>query len=418
MHRWGHLAHSFGPELVSWVLKRHAPVGASALLDPFCGAGTALVAARSAGLVPMGGDLSPYALVLSKLKTAAPGRLDPDALREAGAEVGARASARRRAGEFEPPDTTALRRMLDRPVYDEALRIAGIGAALCATERLVGDAVLVSLLSSLPAHALLVRKGGWLAWAERTVAAVGRDPAALRREVAARLGEMADDLRGGLFGAGPETGAGGPIGVVAKADARELPFKDSSADVVVTSPPYANRHDYSRAYALELAFLVDERELRRFRATHFEPHPEAHPEERFRDGGAARPPSARRVADAVELAAEEVGDRSNLRYRVPRMLRGYGADAVISAAEMARVLRPGGVAAVVVGNSSYAGIEYEADVIWAEALSAAGLFVEEVAVARERPPSPQQTLGGSVLRRRESVITARKPIARSVRGPE
>jgi DNA modification methylase len=38
----------------------------------------------------------------------------------------------------------------------------------------------------------------------------------------------------------------------------ELPkMKPNQFDAVITSPPYANRYDYTRTYALELAFLAE-----------------------------------------------------------------------------------------------------------------------------------------------------------------
>lgn len=43
-------------------------------------------------------------------------------------------------------------------------------------------------------------------------------------------------------------------------------IKDKSIDYVITSPPYCNRYDYTRTYALELAYLgVDEVEIRKLR---------------------------------------------------------------------------------------------------------------------------------------------------------
>lgn len=415
VHRWGWLAHSFGPDLVSWVLERVAPPSGAVVLDPFCGAGSTLVAARSCGFVALGTDLSPWSILLSRLKASAPGRLDPQALRDATRRV--EAPARRKAGRggpaFTAPDEPALARMLHPAVHAEAMRIAGLAAAARddADGALVSDALFVALLCALPEHALLVRKGGWLAWAQDDGPAQGArsDATALRRNVGARLRCMAEDLSGGLFGPDPATGARGPAASVLRADARELPLEPGSVDLVVTSPPYANRHDYTRAYALELAFLVGDRDLRRFRAAHFESHPEVRPEERWRKTGAFVPTRALAAAAEIERRAVRDEDRSTLRYRVPRMLSGYGADAVLCASELARVLRPGGSVALVVGNSSYTGVEYESDAVWAEALDAAGFSVEEIAVARERTPSPQQTIQGSVLRRRESVVIARKP---------
>ena len=47
-----------------------------------------------------------------------------------------------------------------------------------------------------------------------------------------------------------------------------VPETDASGffDLVVTSPPYCNRYDYTRTYALELAFLgVDEQRIKQLR---------------------------------------------------------------------------------------------------------------------------------------------------------
>ena len=57
---------------------------------------------------------------------------------------------------------------------------------------------------------------------------------------------MIDDLTA-------DTGRSAPPAVVAQADARSFPLPDASVAITITSPPYANRHDYSRAYAIELA---------------------------------------------------------------------------------------------------------------------------------------------------------------------
>ena len=38
-------------------------------------------------------------------------------------------------------------------------------------------------------------------------------------------------------------------------DARSLPLRSDSVDAVLTSPPYPNRHDYSRVFHIELLLL-------------------------------------------------------------------------------------------------------------------------------------------------------------------
>ena len=66
-----------------------------------------------------------------------------------------------------------------------------------------------------------------------------------------RLGEMSRDfeaLKGWYGGGQPELVTGSSLNVL-----RSIPT--GRFDMVITSPPYANRYDYTRTYALELAWL-------------------------------------------------------------------------------------------------------------------------------------------------------------------
>jgi tRNA G10 N-methylase Trm11 len=57
---------------------------------------------------------------------------------------------------------------------------------------------------------------------------------------------------------------------VEMADARSLPLSDESIDAVITSPPYVNRHDYTRVFGVELMFaFLDYEETKRLRYQSF-----------------------------------------------------------------------------------------------------------------------------------------------------
>ena len=73
----------------------------------------------------------------------------------------------------------------------------------------------------------------------------------LSRALRCRLDEIAEDIPVLKL----EYGEIEPVFVDGSSltELRKLP--DRSFDVVVTSPPYANRYDYTRTYALELAYL-------------------------------------------------------------------------------------------------------------------------------------------------------------------
>ena len=73
--------------------------------------------------------------------------------------------------------------------------------------------------------------------------------------ILAKLTQMREDLHGDPVGLFPDAEAGA-IKVLCGSCLDLLPRLESdSFDCLITSPPYCNRYDYTRTYALELAFL-------------------------------------------------------------------------------------------------------------------------------------------------------------------
>jgi DNA modification methylase len=137
-------------------------------------------------------------------------------------------------------------------------------------------------------------------------------------------------VRKRLFDAPPRPGA-----VVSLGDARALKLEDQSADAVLTSPPYLNAIDYMRGHRLSLVWLGHRlRELRRIRSDAI---------------GAERAPDADSgIREEVKAA---LGCLSDLPRRHHAMIDRYVVDVVALAREIKRVLKPGGVTTLVVGNS-------------------------------------------------------------------
>lgn len=190
-----------------------------------------------------------------------------------------------------------------------------------------------------------------------------------------------------------------PLAKAEIADARLLPLANASVDAVITSPPYANRHDYTRVFGVELMFgFLDEERIKRLRYQSFQSHPEAHPERPSVDGY-CEPTSVARLISRV--GGEDI--------RIPRMLKGYFADLFYTLREIARVLRCGGHVAVVIGNVQYAGICFPVDEIAGLLGEQAGLELERIVVARYRGNSAQQMGLYGRKPARESVVIFRKP---------
>lgn len=379
VHRWYIFPHSFSPEFVP-ALAREWKLGSSDhLLDPFLGSGTTTLAARGLGIPCSGYDLSPLARFVSQVKCGQPSRDDVEfACDTIMAEKFLSETCRIRGGELDP--------LLKRAFGERCLtKLLGLAERIRKSE-IEGSCrsfLMLGLLCIVPEFALAERNGGWLRW--RTEA---RPASELEEAFAHRVHEMARDL------VDDDRSEISPT--IAVADARALPDADESVTAVLTSPPYPNRHDYTRIFGLELLLLfLSEQGTLKLRRQSFESHPEARP---------------RRPEHAEYCAPQSLQDvLDDLRStRVRRMLEGYFVDVFLSLREIARVLRPGSPAALVMGNAQYEGKALLVDELTAEIGEKVGLTCTEIRMLRMRGNSAQQM--GRYGRRpsRESVVLFRK----------
>ena len=193
-----------------------------------------------------------------------------------------------------------------------------------------------------------------------------------------------------------------PVASVRRADARKLPIESSCIDGLITSPPYANRHDYSRVFHIELLLLgAAESDVTNLRHRSVRSHVEAKPPRGFTHQlDMYQPPAL--LKEALEALPTSTDDR------VRRMLLGYFEDLYLSLLEVARVLRPGGRAAYVVGNVRHAGVMVPVDEMTAELARQAGLEFEASWVMRERGNAAQQMGRYGRQPSRESVVLLAK----------
>lgn len=370
VHRWFVFPHSYSPALVRHLLERLSVEDGASVLDPFCGAGTTLLESSLAGMSPVGVDLLPLATLVSRAKLSRPA---PRALEEASM----RAVAAAHAAATAEPGSPLLRRALDSGVYGQlvaALETADAGPA--------GRCVRVAVAASVRSLSRLVADGGWLRSAVPSV-----EGSLAHEAIATALLRIQEDV---------EAVRGRHSGRVFAADARRLPLADGSVQAVITSPPYPNRHDYTRVFGVELDLLFglgDAVKSLRYRA--MRSHPEAHPPK-------LRPPAYREPAalsGAVASVAEDHEDR-----RIARMLSGYFEDAYAVLLELRRVLAPGGRAALVVGNARYCGHSIAVDLHLAELAELAGLRTDGIEALRYRGNSAQQMAVHGREPSRESVV--------------
>ncbi len=187
------------------------------------------------------------------------------------------------------------------------------------------------------------------------------------------------------------------------ADARALPFQSAGADAIITSPPYPNRHDYTRMFGVELAFgFLDDHSIRQLRYQSLSSHPEARPN-RPDQSGYTEPPSLTTTINEIAARIDDGHKR-----RMSQMLSGYFLDIWLSLREAHRILRPGGHAAYVVGNARYKGVAIEVDTLVGGLAENIGFAVDHVYVARRRGNSAQQMKNYGRQPQRESVVVLRR----------
>ena len=90
------------------------------------------------------------------------------------------------------------------------------------------------------------------------------------------------------------------------------------------------------------------------------------------------------------------------------MIRGYFADMFLSLQEVARILRPGGRVAYVVGNVRHAGVTVAVDTALTELAALVGLSLDSAWVIRLRGNSAQQMGRFGKEPSRESVVLLSK----------
>ena len=384
IHRWYVFPHSFTSELVHALVDDWGLTSKDHILDPFAGAGTTLLAAKEKGIPATGYDLSPLAVLAARVKIAnyKGTRLD-DLWSRLRRKIH---PARWNGAAKDYPDL--VREALPGKLlgaFDALDRSIG-GLDATRTER---DFFRLALLATIPEYSRALAEGGWLRWVDRR-----RRTSTLLADLTEKINLMLEDLEE----APAQRGASWHVRA---GDARALPDAASTYSAVITSPPYPNRHDYTRVFGVELMFgFLDWEKTRQLRYQSFHSHPEARPA-RPDANGYARP---YRLARAVARIGRKEKDP-----RVKEMIEGYFLDLYLALREVRRVCRRKARIAFVVGNAQYRGVPIAVDELTAEVGEQAGLKCEKLLIARYRGNSAQQMGKFGRNPSRETVVVFKKP---------
>lgn len=186
--------------------------------------------------------------------------------------------------------------------------------------------------------------------------------------------------------------------IIERGDARNIISMESGAcDAIVSSPPYLNAIDYLRGHKLSLVWLgFSIPQIRQIRSMSV---------------GAERASSE--SADTVEKVITGFGNISNLATRQKAMISRYAIDLHKITEEAARILKGGGTALYVMGNSCLKGVYIDNASALVNAATLSGLKLVE-RTEREIPPgnrylpTPSDNNSLAARMRKEIVLTFQK----------
>jgi len=275
-HRWCKFREGFSASLIRYVIAK-AGINKGRILDPFAGGGTTLVVAAELGLDAVGIELLPSSAeiirvrseVLNADKSWLAKQIRRIVIERKWTQPGTRQPfSHLRITENAFPEENE--RQLERFLFEAGSE----------TSALLSSLLRFAAMCVLEEISFTRKDGQYLRWDHRSGRGFGTkcfDKGKIQsfdEAIREKLDQIADDIEGreaqpSLFS--PELKAPNPgkielrlgscLDIVPK-------MEPNSIDGLVTSPPYCNRYDYTRTYALELAMLgTGEDRIRELRQT-------------------------------------------------------------------------------------------------------------------------------------------------------
>lgn len=396
--RWMKYKEGFSQALVERLLDEFHP---DSVLDPFAGIGTTPLIAAGRGLRARGIEIMPVGVLVGNGIAQAANGLSRETLEKSGVEL----LDAVKSDEDVPTEYEFSHVRITEAAFPDETEAAiararhFIASVSDSAVRTLLDLACMTVLEDVS----YTRKDGqYLRWdyrSGRTLRSrVDKGPILpLDHALGARLFEIAQDiepLKVSYGGGYPELVTGSSLELM-----RNQP--GSGFDMVITSPPYANRYDYTRTYALELAWLgyeqddflalrqsmlsatVENRSKREWLKDIYQDDSELlrHAFRMYDEQGA--------IHEALTILRQHIDELGNRH--VIRLIEGYFLEMAVIVAELGRVLRPGGVVIMVNDNVQYHGEEIPVDMILSDFAEQSGFRCERIwTLPRGKGNSSQQ----------------------------
>jgi len=405
-YRWYKYKEGFSNDLVKYYIDYNGIENTNAVFDPFAGSGTTLFKASELGIYSCGIELLPIGIEIIETRNIIQNEFDNSDFERieyytkekpwiTHIEKTSFVEIRITQGAY--PDKT-------KELIEQYLDI------IKKENKKVYKVLRFALLCVLESISYTRKDGQYLRWDYRSGRSSGSrsfnkgEIKDFNNAIILKLLEIIEDAlkskKPTLFSYFETRSKSGLIDIIPGSSLQELPnIKENKFDLVITSPPYANRYDYTRTYALELAMLnVLSEELINMRQTMLSCTVE------------------NKEKDLLELNSNwsfviNILEKQNLLQKIitlleykrtnktlnnngiPRMIKGYFYELSCVIYELYRVLRQNGVVVMVNDNVCYAGVPISVDLILSNIANEIGFQVEKISVLPNGKGNSSQQMG-------------------------
>lgn len=404
-YRWYKYKEAFSADLVEYLFGKYG-VNKGKILDPFAGAGTALFAGSSLGYDSDGIEVLPVGQEIIEANIIARSRHKRTIIKRLKHWIAE--TAWNKDGEIE--DFEVLRITDGAYSKDANHKIKRYLNELRHEPAESGKMLLFALLCVLESISYTRKDGQCLRWDYRSGRGKGKNKfnkgrtPSFDEAIIGKISEILNDITASsdnndLFNSAKKDIDPGKIDILKGSCLDLLPtIKSRTYTGIITSPPYCNRYDYTRTYALEHALLgVKEDELISLRQAMLSCTVENKKKELFAT------PKWRRAAEACDNQPLLQEILNYLDYKkkhnelnnsgIARMVRGYFYEMACTIQENHRILKKNGLMFMVNDNVRYAGATISVDMILSKIAEDLGFTVENILVLPQGKGNSSQQMG-------------------------
>ncbi|MFH0766829.1 MAG: DNA adenine methylase [Bacillota bacterium] len=373
---WYSFKHRFSSSLAGNIFSMFNLSKGDTILDPFLGGATTLIKAKMEGYNAVGLDILPFSVFLANALTK---MYDARHLRNMLNKLSCNIDIT-----VAIPDVDILRKAFTTSTIKYIYSLRNSIDSLNSGDNYF---FLLALLSLLDKTSKAKKAGGFLRITDQRKCSYRT----VNKIFDSTCNKFIDDIENFKF---TNTRATAVLG-----DARNYPnvIKKIQYDAILTSPPYPNRHDYTRIYELELlvGFINDNQSLKKLRYETLRSHVEAKKIYEVKDY--IRPALLEDKLNKISM--QELNNS-----KIIPTLSGYFEDMYLCLKEMHSVLKPGRYIGLIISNVRFAGIMIPVDELLGEIGEQVGLRLEAIYVLRYRGNSSQQMARHSKELSRESLV--------------